>query len=181
MSDTYTPRRRRGGDAPDLATLAGDADAGIRAAGLATAGATDATPRRERRQRFGTGGFKTKLALPSEMQARLKQQGLSARWVNDDGNRIAELRELGYEFVTEQGVQTDGPGSRVSRLVGTKANGEPLHAYLMDTPDELIAQGAVEKEAHNRQIDEAIRAGRDSTDRLSPHESYGHGSISVER
>ncbi len=176
--DTYTPRRRRG--APDLEQLAGEADAGIRATGLATAGA-DAKPRRERRQRFGTGGFKSKLALPSEMEARMKAQGLSARWVNDDGNRIAELRELGYEFVTESGVQTDAPGSRVSRLVGTKANGEPLHAYLMDTPDELIAQGVAEREAHNRQIDDAIRAGRDSTGRLNSTESYGQGSISVER
>jgi len=170
--DTYTPRRRRGA-APDLAKMAGDADAGIRAAGLETAGA-DATPRRQRRPRMGTGGHQLRLAAPT-------RKGETRRWVNDDGNRIAEMQDLGYAFVTETGIQTDAPGSRISRRVGTKANGEPLHAYLMETPDELYAQGVAEKEAHARSIDEAIRAGRDSTGRLPPDESYGHGSIKVER
>jgi hypothetical protein len=99
--------------------------------------------------------------------------------VNDDGNRIAQMRELGYEFVSETGIQTADPGSHVTRLVGTKANGEPLHAHLMETPDELYAEGVAEKEAANRLIDEAITAGRDSTGRLE--NQYGHGSIKVER
>lgn len=118
-------------------------------------------------------------ALVSKLDAPLRQ-GETRRWVNDDGNRIAEVRELGYEFVSETGIQTADPGSRVSRLVGTKANGEPLHAYLMETPDELYAEGIAEQEAANRQIDEAITAGRDSTGRMDEHQ-YGHGSIKVDR
>ena len=126
-----------------------------------------------RRRRTSVGGHKSKLDAPA-------RAGEVRRWVNDDGNRIDECRELGYEFVSDKGVQTSSPGSRISRLVGTKANGEPLHAYLMETPDELYAQGLAEQEASNRLIDEAITAGRDSTGRMDEYQ-YGQGSIKVER
>lgn len=115
-----------------------------------------------------------KLSAPS-------RAGHTRRWFNDDGNRIADAEELGYDFVTDKGIKTSSPGSRVSRLVGTKANGEPLHAYLMETPDELYAEGVAEKEAHNRQIDDAIKAGRDSTGQMSSNETYGQGSIKSDR
>jgi hypothetical protein len=131
----------------------------------------DAAPS-TRRRRAKIGEFALKLSAPS-------REGEVRRWVNDDGNRIAQMRELGYDFVSEKGIQTADPGSRISRLVGTKANGEPLHAYLMETPDELHAEGVAEKEAANRMIEEAINAGRDSTGRLE--NQYGHGSIKVER
>ena len=136
-------------------------------------GAAKSAPSTARRRRKKIGEFALKLAAP-------QREGEKRRWVNDDGNRLAECRELGYEFVSETGIQTADPGSRISRLVGTKANGEPLHAYLMETPDELYAQGEAEKEAANRLIDEAITAGRDSTGRMDEHQ-YGQGSIKVER
>jgi hypothetical protein len=126
----------------------------------------------KRRRRASVGGHALKLSAPT-------REGVTRRWVNDDGNRIAEARELGYDFVSETGIQTADPGSHISRLVGTKANGEPLHAHLMETPNELYAEGVAEKEAANRLIDEAITAGRDSTGRLE--NQYGHGSIKVER
>jgi hypothetical protein len=119
------------------------------------------------------GGFVSKLDAPL-------REGETRRWVNDDGNRIAECRELGYEFVSEKGIQTADPGSRISRLVGTKADGKPLHAYLMETPNELFAEGQSEREAANRLIDEAITAGRDSTGRMDEHQ-YGQGSIKSDR
>jgi hypothetical protein len=124
-----------------------------------------------RRRRASTGGHALKLDAPA-------REGYKRHWFNDDGNRLAEADELGYDFVTEGGLKTSDPGTRTSRLVGTKANGEPLRAYLMETPDELYAQGLAEKEAHNRQIDDAIIAGRDSTGQM---ETYGHGSIKSDR
>lgn len=135
-----------------------------------TAVATENKP--TRRRRASVGGFHQKLAAP-------KRNGFTGRWVNDDGNRIAEMQELGYDFATETEVKTDVPGSRIARLVGTKANGEPLHAYLMRTPDELYADGMAEREEKNRQIDDAINAGRDSTGRLD--NQYGQGSVKIER
>ena len=128
----------------------------------------------KRRRRASVGGHSMKLSAPS-------RAGHTRRWFNDDGNRIADAEELGYDFVTDKGIKTSSPGSRVSRLVGTKANGEPLHAYLMETPDELYAEGVAEKEAHNRQIDDAIKAGRDSTGQMSSNETYGQGSIKSDR
>jgi hypothetical protein len=131
-------------------------------------------PASARRRRATTGGHALKLAAPP-------RPGFKRRFFNDDGNRLADADELGYDHVTETGLKTSSPGSRVSRLVGTKANGEPLHAFLMETPDELYAQGEAEKEAACRTVDDAIRAGRDSTGQMSPNDTYGQGSIKSDR
>lgn len=128
-----------------------------------------------RRRRASVGGHTLKLSAPV-------RHGYVRRWVNDDGNRIAQCEELAYEFVHEDGIETTDVGSRVSRLVGTKANGEPLRAYLMETPEEEFRAGLSEKEAHNRQIDDAIRQGVDPTGQLAPKsEQYGEGSIQRDR
>lgn len=137
--------------------------------------ATEPTAPPKRRRRASVGGQAMKLAAPT-------RPGYSRRWFNDDKNRIADAHELGYDFVTEQGIKTDQPGSRVSRLVGTKADGKPLHAYLMETPNELYAEGVSEKEALNRQIDQAISAGSPTDGPIAPaSESYGQGSIERDR
>lgn len=127
-----------------------------------------------RRRRASVGGHSLKLHAPA-------RPGFKRRFFNDDGNRLADAEELGYDHVSETGLKTSSPGSRVSRLVGTKANGEPLHAFLMETPDELYAQGEAEKEAACRTVDDAIRAGRDSTGQMSSDETYGQGSIKSDR
>lgn len=127
-----------------------------------------------RRRRASTGGHALKLSAPT-------RPGFTRRWFNDDGNRLAVAHELGYDHVHEAGITSTDLGSRTSRLVGTKANGEPLRAYLMETPDELYAEGLSEKEAHNREIDDAIASGRDSTGHMSPSETYGQGSIQRDR
>lgn len=129
----------------------------------------------KRRRRASVGGHAMKLTAPS-------RPGFTRRWFNDNGNRIAEAIDLGYEHVSEQGIQTDDPGSRISRLVGNKPNGDPLKAFLMETPDELFAEGVAEKEAHNRQIDEAISAGSPTDGPIGPaSETYGQGSIQRDR
>jgi hypothetical protein len=103
------------------------------------------------------------------------------RFFNDTGNRIAQAEELGYTPVSD-GRQSTGLGTHDERLVGTQASGAPLKAILMETPDELYAEGVAEKEAHNRQIDDAIVAGRDSTGQLPPTDpSLAHGSIKSDR
>lgn len=161
-------RRRRVAKAKPIESGPSPLGSGVEQSAPVTASAT-----KGRRRRAGVGGHHSKLDAPL-------REGEQRRWVNDDGNRIAEVRELGYEFVSETGIQTADPGSRISRLVGTKANGEPLHAYLMETPDELFAEGQAEQEAACKLIDEAIAAGRDSTGRMDQH-TYGHGSIKSDR
>jgi hypothetical protein len=127
-----------------------------------------------RRRRASVGGFSLKLGAKT-------RPGFTRRWFNDDGNRIADAHDLGYDHVTEEGITSSDPSSRISRLVGTKANGEPLRAYLMETPDELFAEGVAEKEARNRLVDDAITAGCDSTGQMTHSETYGQGSIQRDR
>lgn len=122
-----------------------------------------------RRRRASVGGANLKLVAPT-------REGFVRRWFNDDGNRIAEAQALAYDHVADPDAQSSDIGSRTSRLVGTKANGEPLRAYLMETPAEEYATGVSEKEAINAQIDQAILAGRDSTGKLD-NSQYGHGEI----
>lgn len=133
-----------------------------------------ATPPK-RRRRASVGGHSLKLQAPP-------RPGYVRRWVNDEGNRIANAEELAYDFVLDTSIQGTGEGSRVSRLVGTKANGEPLRAYLMETPEEEYRAGQADKEAHNRQIDDAIMQGVDTTGQIAPKgEQYGEGSIKRDR
>lgn len=131
----------------------------------ATTGAS--TPKR--RRRYSVGGHALKLGgVP-------QREGFVRRWVNDDSNRLAEAEELAYTFVEDARVQSTDTGSRISRLVGTKASGEPLRAYLMETPIEEYRVGVDEREENHRQIEAAIVAGRDSTGKLE--NQYGHGEI----
>jgi hypothetical protein len=105
----------------------------------------------KRRKRGAVGEMAQKLSAPA-------RPGFQRRWFNDHDNRIAKAGELAYEHVTETGIQSSAPGSRVSRLVGTKPNGEPLHSYLMETPLSEYQLGVEDKEEVNRQVDKAIDA-----------------------
>lgn len=133
----------------------------------------EATPApTKRRRRSSVGGHALKLDAPA-------RPGFVRRFFNDVGNRLAEAGELGYDFVEDAGIQTHDPSSRINRLAGTQASGAPLKTYLMETPDELYAEGVAEKEARNAEVDKAIREGHDSTG--SGDLTRGHGSIQVER
>jgi hypothetical protein len=165
--DPNPPRRR--GRPPANPTIA----AAPVAAQAAAPAATEAKPT-SRRRRASVGGAALKLGAPA-------RPGFQRRWFNDDKNRIADAGELAYDHVSEGSAQASGTDSRVSRLVGTKASGEPLRAYLMETPIELYAEGVAEREAQNRLVDEAIVAGRDSTGQMPSNETYGQGSIQRDR
>jgi hypothetical protein len=128
-----------------------------------------------RRRRASVGGHALKLQAPA-------REGYVRRWVNDNGNRIAHAQELAYDFVQDTAIQSTGEGSRVSRLVGTKANGEPLRAYLMETPVEEFGAGLDEKEAAVKAIDDAMQTIIDETGKPVPKsEQTGHVSIQRER
>ena len=134
--------------------------------------ATDAVPKRRRRAKLGE--FAMKLAAPS-------RPGFTRRWVNDKDMRIAELEELGYDFVSEPDTKSNNVGSRISRLVGDRPNGDALNAFLMETPDELYAEGLAEKEASSVRVDEAIRAGSPTDSAGLQQLTSGEGSIKRDR
>lgn len=133
-------------------------------------------PATARKRRAKVGGHALKLKAP-------KRNGYTRRFAIATPERIAELEELGYTIVSDPSIPSNGLGSgTVQRPAGIGESGVHLKHILMETPDELYAQGVAELEEHNSQIDRAIRAGRDITGRLSPDESYGgQGSIKVER
>lgn len=131
-----------------------------------------------RRPRGSVGGHGQKLGAPAK-------PGFVRRFVNDVGNRVAQLRDLGYTVADEPGVQTSDPGSVISRLAGTQEGGAPLKAILMETPNELYQQGRSEMEEDNSRTDAAILGGRDGQGGLTERETYrpaGHqNSIEIER
>ena len=134
----------------------------------------DLTPKLAgRRRRASVGGHALKLNAPTK-------EGFTRRWVNDSDNRIAHAQELAYDFVTDTAIQSSGEGSRVSRLVGTKSNGEPLRAYLMETPVEEFQAGLDEKEAHIKEIDNAMQVIVDEAGKPVP-QSEQTGRVSIQR
>lgn len=174
----YKPTRRRGPNKPKIAGPDGDTIAAPVASVAAQPvpepapepePATDAAPTR-RRKRADVGGVHLRLGAPA-------RPGFQRRWVNDEPGRIALLHELAYEHVSEQGIKSDGPDSRVRRLVGTQAGGAPQNAYLMETPDAEFQAGVREKEEARKPFDEAIQRGEDPlnsglTAQVQSHDSY---------
>ena len=130
----------------------------------------------QRKRRAKVGGHALKLKAPD-------RPGFTRRFAIARPDRIAELEELGYTVVSDPSTASIGLGSgTVQRPAGIGESGERYNHILMETPDELYAQGVAELEEHNSQIDQAIRAGRDVTGRLTVDETYGgQGSIRTER
>jgi hypothetical protein len=121
---------------------------------------TPATPEPQRRRRPSTGGFALKLDAP-------ERPGYTRRFVNGDPARIQEMNELGYAFVTDPAAQgkarTDGKGTRITRHAGKLDSGAPMQAVLMETPDNLYAEGLAEKETARKPFEDAIRRSADTT------------------
>jgi hypothetical protein len=162
---TYVAKRRRGPNKPKAPVPVTPA---VRAA--AEEKSEEAVPTTRRRKRADVGGQHLKLKAPP-------REGYQRRWVNDTPGRIAMFEDLAYAHVSEQGIKSDSPDSRVRRLVGTQAGGAPQYAYLMETPLEEFQAGIEEKEEARRPFEEAIRRGEDTlgqsvTTGTKSHESY---------
>lgn len=108
------------------------------------------------------GGFQKKLDVLGTIP------GYQLYWINDDGSRIPSCLQAGYQFVLqdeigmEAGVLTNNRdlGDRVSRPVGSKADGSTMHAYLMKLPNEFVEQDARAHADRQATIDRAIKGGR---------------------
>lgn len=119
-----------------------------------------ATPKSLRRRRSSLGGFALKLDAP-------ERKGYVRRFVNGDPLRLAQMKELGYDFVTdvagEGSARTEGQGTRISRFAGKQENGEPYQTYLMETPIKEFEYGLADKEEARKPFEEAIRRTSDPT------------------
>jgi hypothetical protein len=97
-----------------------------------------------------------------------QRQGFVRRWVNDDGNRLQDCQQGGYEFVTNQLptgtdiASRESTDSRVSRVVGTKADGKPLVAYLMEIRRDWYEEDQQSKQKRLDEQESQMRRGEDS-------------------
>jgi len=135
--------------------------------------------RRERRVPLGAP--RLKLAVPD-------RNGYKRRWVNDDGGRLQEAQDGGYQFVTDSTLHVghdvengnSDMGSRVSRIVGKTDGGEPLRAFLMEIKQEWYDEDQAEKQKKVDEIDEAIKHGDAGSSGLSADERYeANGGIRI--
>jgi len=137
----------------------------------------EAVPVSLRRKRGVTGMLRLKLDAE-------KRPGYVRRWVDNTPSRILSMQDLGYVLASERAGEgasrTDGMGTRISRHAGKRENGEPQQMVLMECREEDYAEGVAEKEQQLKPFEEALRAGRDTTGKLS--DSYeprdGRSSIS---
>jgi hypothetical protein len=140
---------------------------------IATEDAPVPAGQRRRAPKVGTQALKLKAP---------ERPGHTRRFVINTPERIAEMENLGYAIVSDPSTATIGLGSgTVERPAGSGADGSYRKHILMETPNELYAEGQAELERHNRQVDIAIRAGRAFNSPLSPDELSGAGSIEVKR
>lgn len=91
------------------------------------------------------------------------------RWVKGTAERLSAAESGGYEFVQSGAIGKVGEdaqdgntdiGSRVSRVVGTHADGKPRSDYLMRIPKELYEADQIVKQRDVDKVDEAIRSGK---------------------
>jgi hypothetical protein len=89
----------------------------------------EATQRRRRDDTTIDGAQRLKLAIPPEVEARLKEEKRTPRWINDEGNRIHNMTKLD-DYDRVEGVEPE--------VVGTTKEGQPIKAYLHSKPDAFI-------------------------------------------
>lgn len=86
--------------------------------------------------------------------------GYVGRWINDQDNRVQQALLGGYDFVVKDAkASSDDVGNRISRIVGTKASGHPLTAYLMEIPKPLWDQDQAAKKAGIAATEQLIARG----------------------
>lgn len=115
----------------------------------------------ERRRRKDTtidGSQRLKLAIPPEVAAKLKADGRTPRWVNDEGNRMHNLTRMDdYDKVS--GVSPV--------VVGTTKEGKPIKAYLCSKPTEFLDEDRKAKEAVREQTEAALLRGKNPDDPIA--------------
>lgn len=96
--------------------------------------------------------------------------GYHLHWLNDEGGRITQAQDNGYEFVTATEVggvvnsnvtdRNTDLGEKVRVLVGRTEQGNPLYAYLMKIEQEWYDEDQRSISARNDKTDDAIRGGK---------------------
>ena len=119
--------------------------------------------KKPRRKRVPLGQIRMKLKAP-------EREGYIRRWACDRPGRIEELLDAGYEFVSKESgacetgdiTARQGHDSRIQRVVGTHDTGEPMVAYLMETPREFYDEDQAAKLERTMEVEKSITRGKDT-------------------
>ncbi len=126
---------------------------------------TSSKERRGKKDRIPLGAHRSKMDASSYPNP----EGKVRRWVNDEGGRIGDALEGGYEFIQdpkaegkvgEDPLHTQGMGSAVHIKVGTRDDGSPIHGYLMAIDEELYKEDQAFKMKQVDEIDKAMQRGQ---------------------
>lgn len=111
----------------------------------------EAAQRRRRADGTIDGNLSKRLHIPENVEARLKADGLTPRWVNDEGNRIFNLTERDdYDAVA--GVEPVP--------VGTSKDGKPIMAHLLAKRNDFILEDRAKAEQRRRETEQGMVGGR---------------------
>jgi hypothetical protein len=101
-----------------------------------------------RKERVPFGQLRTKLNTT-------EIPGYRQYWFSDKDTRIMDAEAAGYEFVMQHEIDQIGgkdvlpdqldQGEKIMKVVGTKENGSPLHAYLMKIKREWYEEDKAKK------------------------------------
>ena len=145
-------------------------------------GATPASDGATRKRRNVFNGTEAKLGV------RQKIEGYHLHIFTDNGSRIQEALDNGYEFVqpaeiggvSENVVSRNGDlGDRIRYLVNPRAEGTEQYGYLMKQRLEWFEEDQRSLQGKNNQVDSAIRRGKTTGD--NPNFYVPQGGISVKQ
>lgn len=123
--------------------------------------------RQQRRRRDDAtldGGQRKKLAIPPEVEARLKAEGRTPRWAVDTGNRIHQLtKQDDYDIV--EGVAP--VPVVVNRKDGTVAN-----QVLLSKPTAFIEEDREKLDAPRREMERALLRGKNPEDPIAVRDDF---------
>lgn len=120
----------------------------------------------ERRRRKDTtidGSQRLKLAIPPEVEERLKAENRSPRWINDEGNRIHNLTQLD-DYDRVDGVEPV--------VVGTTKEGQPIKAYLHSKPTSFIREDQQRLDSKRTETERALLRGKNPSDPIAADDSF---------
>ena len=106
-----------------------------------------------RKKRIPLGTPQAKLAVPG-------RKGFVRRWINDSPGRLLRAEEADWTPVIDD-IESEEKGRAVGKnaLVGTKEDGSPLYAYLMEIPEDIYNEDQKAKQKPLDEFDDALRRG----------------------
>lgn len=105
---------------------------------------------RQQRRRRGDAELRasSKLPIPPEIEARLKAEGRTPRWVNDTGTRIQTLTQAD-DYDKVEGVEP-------VPVVIDRKTGETALAHLLSKPTAFIEEDRADAERRRKAKEEAL-------------------------